>query len=444
VAAAIFAQPAQAQTAHIVFKAQSLFKKTGITVHAGDVVTISASARWRWNDDMDYVGPGGDTSDDFNAFDLFEPFDFFSQARLIAFIGDFPKQKHFGDASFFPQTSGYLSIGSGQTFVAPYGGKLWVGFNDGAVTRSVADNGGRALVDVAIKPAGTVGPEISVVSPGGVYRRGDVVQVHYSCSGNAVASCTGPVADGGALNADAAGHYAFTVVAKDADGNTASKTIPYVVTDESSAALLPTGAAFDPTALGSRSAIKAVTLTNPQPATLTIDAITVADDFNGDFHISGSTCGATLGPRHSCKVSVYYQPTTASTARAALRVSASMPVTDAPLWGNGTQVRALPAALAFGDETAGLTSAPQTVKLTNGQAGALNIREIAATGDFATDASSTCPLTGGKLGAGKTCTIAVTFTPGAAGPRSGALVVHVPGVAVDPSTIPLAGNGIPN
>src|ERR1700749_3095431 len=153
----VVVSPALASTTKVItIFAGNLWKNTAIAVHAGDAITVSATGRWSWAAD-ESSGPDGDPVDDFNAFDLFEPFDFFSQARLIAYIGADPKQGHWGDGSFFPQTSGYISVGSGQTFIAPYSGKLWLGMNDGAETEGVGHNTG------AVHATVTVGTEHSTL-----------------------------------------------------------------------------------------------------------------------------------------------------------------------------------------------------------------------------------------------------------------------------------------
>lgn len=426
-----------AQATTIKVSAKNLWKKTGITVNAGDVISISATGKWSWDGENRW-GPDGDPTDDYNAFDLFQPFDFFSQARLIAYIGDLPKQKRWGDSSFFPQMSGYFSIGSGQTFTAPYSGKLWLGFNDGAATQSTSDNLGVVTANIQIKAAGTTGPSVSISSPSGVYGLGQSVQVQYACSGGTIVSCTGPVASGGALDTSAAGHRAFTVVAKDDQGNTASTTATYVVADASSSAVWPTGGAFDPTFIGAKSKLIPFYLTNPQATAMNISGISIGGDFYGEFHIFSSNCGATLGAGKTCKIAVQYQPVNPTTARAELDVSADFAAAAVPLWGNGVQVRALPDMLAFADQGVGTTSAAKTITLTNSQTRYLVIKEVVVTGDFAKDASSTC---GAKLAIGKSCTIAVTFTPTGTGARAGTLTIHG-GTEISPVSIPLAGNGV--
>ncbi len=83
--------------------------------------------------------------------------------------------------------------------------------------------------------------------------------------------------------------------------------------------------------------------------------------------------------------------------------------------------------LNFGTEYVGATTALQTVTLANSGAAALTISSIGVTGanagDFVLDSSSTCPLSGGSLPAGQSCTIALAFRPSVAAGESATLVV---------------------
>ena len=73
--------------------------------------------------------------------------------------------------------------------------------------------------------------------------------------------------------------------------------------------------------------------------------------------------------------------------------------------------------LVFGDQAVGTTSPPQTVTLTaTADSGTFTITSITTSGDFAQTNDCTAPLTPGT-----SCTISVTFTPTAAGLRTGSL-----------------------
>ena len=94
-----------------------------------------------------------------------------------------------------------------------------------------------------------------------------------------------------------------------------------------------------------------------------------------------------------------------------------------------------PDGLIFGDQQAGTFSAPQTVTLTNTSSSTLTISSITASGDF--DPAYNCSAT---IAVGGSCLIGVTFTPTAAGTRTGSLMVadNAPG---SPQSIPLVGTG---
>jgi Protein of unknown function (DUF1573) len=107
-------------------------------------------------------------------------------------------------------------------------------------------------------------------------------------------------------------------------------------------------------------------------------------------------------------------------------------------YGDGfpTQLVAVaPAALSYGNQTVGTTSAGQTVTLTNKQSTALTISSVTTSGDFGQ--TNTCGSSVAALG---TCTIAVTFTPTADGIRTGQVTIS-DGAAGSPQVINLTGTG---
>jgi hypothetical protein len=94
-----------------------------------------------------------------------------------------------------------------------------------------------------------------------------------------------------------------------------------------------------------------------------------------------------------------------------------------------------PVSILFvGTQALGTTSSPQPVTLTNHGATPLSISTIATTGDFGQ--TNNC---GTSLPAGGNCTINVTFTPSASGPRSGSLIVQ-DDAFVSQQSVSLEGN----
>jgi hypothetical protein len=80
-------------------------------------------------------------------------------------------------------------------------------------------------------------PEITLATPsqGAVYGLGEQVAAGYSCAdedgGSGLASCTGTVANGEAVDTSTVGEKSFTVSATDNAGNPASQTVTYTVAD---------------------------------------------------------------------------------------------------------------------------------------------------------------------------------------------------------------------
>jgi FG-GAP-like repeat/Abnormal spindle-like microcephaly-assoc'd, ASPM-SPD-2-Hydin/FG-GAP repeat len=103
---------------------------------------------------------------------------------------------------------------------------------------------------------------------------------------------------------------------------------------------------------------------------------------------------------------------------------------------NGTAVTLSPTSLSFGAQALDTASSPQTVTMTNTGSAAVAVASVAISGDFAQ--TNTC---GSAVAAGASCTISVTFTPTAAGTRTGAITItdNAPG---SPHVVSLTGTGI--
>ena len=95
--------------------------------------------------------------------------------------------------------------------------------------------------------------------------------------------------------------------------------------------------------------------------------------------------------------------------------------------------------LNFGVVQVGLTSASQTVTVTNVSGHSVVFTSIAASGDYSE--TNTCPTT---LNAGQNCTITVSFAPTAAGARNGAVTLKDNDPGNPTQTITLTGTGAAN
>src|SRR5579862_5121960 len=77
----------------------------------------------------------------------------------------------------------------------------------------------------------------------------------------------------------------------------------------------------------------------------------------------------------------------------------------------------LPGSLKFARQTLGTTSAPLVATITNAFPLAVTLNNVVPTGDF--DQTNTCPAPPEQLLSGADCSVSVTFTPTAKGPRTG-------------------------
>ena len=101
----------------------------------------------------------------------------------------------------------------------------------------------KGVPDMPPHPPDATAPTVAIATPadGATYALDQAVSARYSCKdeagGSGVASCQGPVTDGGAIDTSSTGSFSFTVAATDNVGNRTSVTHAYSVTDS----VLPPG-----------------------------------------------------------------------------------------------------------------------------------------------------------------------------------------------------------
>ena len=199
--------------------------------------------------------------------------------------------------------------------------------------------------------------------------------------------------------------------------------------------LSPPALSFGTVAVGNTSAAKTVTLTNHENVTLPFAGILPV----GDFAVASNNCGASLAAGATCSVGVTFSPATIGVRTGTLTFTddAANSPQIVSLTGTGyLPVTLSPSSLTFPSRTVGTASAAKTVTVTNHLNAALTVSAVAASGDFAV-AGNTC---GSSVGAGLTCTVAVTFTPTVVGARAGTLTINH-GAFGSPSLAALSGTG---
>jgi hypothetical protein len=198
--------------------------------------------------------------------------------------------------------------------------------------------------------------------------------------------------------------------------------------------LWPDPLTFGPQEVGVPSVPQDVTLTNIGSVPLSLASVTTAGDFS-----QTNNCAATLAVGANCVVNVTFAPSATGTRTGTLVFADNALTTPQVVALAGTGIAPMaglsPSALSFASQPVGSTSAAQTVTLSNTGTGAVSVSNIAISGDFAQ--TNTC---GSSVAAGAICIISVTFTPTAAGSRSGTLTVtdDAPG---SPQTVRLSGTG---
>ena len=181
---------------------------------------------------------------------------------------------------------------------------------------------------------------------------------------------------------------------------------------------------------------RTVFVTNNGAGAVTISGFAAS----GDYTAAGgavSPCGGGLPSGDQCSIDVTFKPTQMGAITGSLSVSdnATVKLQTVNLSGTGiAQLLVSPASLTFASQQQGVSSAPQTVRVTNQQKEALSIGSITTSGDYLT--SNTCSS---SLGAGASCTINVVFRPIArTGTVSGALTI-TSAAKSSPQVVPLSG-----
>jgi len=200
------------------------------------------------------------------------------------------------------------------------------------------------------------------------------------------------------------------------------------------ATLLPTGLTFATQLVGTASPAQSVKLSNYGTVGLSITSIVASGDFQ-----ETNNCGSGLSAGASCTISVIFKPTQAGLRTGTLSIRDNAPGSPqvVTLKGIGTIVEFVPASLNFGNVSILGGSNIKTTTLTNTGTTTLTISSIAITGSSYFTQTNNCPT---SVGAGKSCTITVTFSPKKVGSFSASVAVS-DSDGGSPQQVPLSGTG---
>ena len=245
-----------------------------------------------------------------------------------------------------------------------------------------------------------------------------------------------------ASDISAAGTAQIAVSSPGPGGGT-SQSLPFTIsTSIPAVGLTPASVTFPAQTVGTTSVAQPVLLTNTGTGTLTGIAIALVGANAGSFAESNS-CGAALAAGVSCTISVTFSPTAVGAASASLAITDNAGSQSVTLSGSGAapllpSASVSPGSLTFASQEIGTSSASQPVTLTNsGNATLANIA-VAISGSNATSFAQSANC-GTSLPAGNSCSIAVTFTPTAAGAATAVLTI-TDSAATSPQSVTLSGS----
>jgi len=284
-----------------------------------------------------------------------------------------------------------------------------------------------ASQNVVLTNFGTAPLDITNILPTGDFTRSDNCGTSLPGGANCtIAVSYAPQATGPEVGAVTISDNAFTGTQTIALSGTGTAPV---------AGLSPGSLTFQSQLTGTTSGGEMVFLSNTGTGPLTFSGSGIAT--SGDFGQTNN-CGTALAAATSCAIAVTFTPTVIGARTGILSVTSNGAPQAVSLNGTGASaaptVTASPESLVFSTQLVKTKSPVQTVKLTNSGTMAVSVISTVLGGDFAK--TGTCPR---SLSAGKGCTLSLTFTPTAAGPRTGALTFKLPSGNV---TVLLTGTGV--
>jgi len=196
----------------------------------------------------------------------------------------------------------------------------------------------------------------------------------------------------------------------------------------------PASLSFGNQLLGTPGTPQGVTVTNPGAAAISITSLAISNGWT-----ETDNCLPAIPANSSCNIRVVFVPTAGGSQSGSITLTddANNSPQTVALSGTGLApvVTFSATSLSFSSQNVSTTSAPQSILLTNTGTGALTPLTISTSGDFAETNNCTVPINPGTA-----CTIGVTFTPTAAGTRTGTLTL-TDNATNSPQTVTLSGVG---
>ncbi len=252
-----------------------------------------------------------------------------------------------------------------------------------------------------------------------------------TCSGSLAVGATCTI--GVTFTPSAAGPRTGTLTMTDSNNGTSDNTQTLGLTGTGvapAAELSVPSLNFGNQLVGATSRAQSLTLTNSGSAPLTITAMAISGDNASDF-AETSACGSSVAAGASCTISVGFTPSTTGTRSGTLTITdnhnaVAGSTQTVNLCGMGTLalLRLSPPSLSFGIQPVSTTTVAQPETVTNTGTANLSISTVTIGGTNGSDfATSVDTCTGVTVTPNGSCTVSVTFTPTASGPRKSSVSI---------------------
>jgi uncharacterized repeat protein (TIGR01451 family) len=212
--------------------------------------------------------------------------------------------------------------------------------------------------------------------------------------------------------------------------------------------LMPTSLTFGGQAVNTTSSAQSVTVTNTGTADLHVSSVSTGGTNGGDFRAAPSAGCADVTSGGQCTISVTFTPTQSGTRTATINIVSDAPSSPDTVSLSGTGLNShlslSPNPMNFGNVLVGQSST-MTLTFLNSGTDPAHITGVTPggpdPGDFTLVQSSlTCQGGPPVVPAGSSCSVNITFTPGAVGARSATFTF--PNDSSDgPQTLTVTGNG---
>lgn len=234
------------------------------------------------------------------------------------------------------------------------------------------------------------------------------------------------------------GTYPVTILGN--QGNITRTITLSLVVPKTSVRLSAAGLTFAAQKVDTTSPAQVITLTNEGSTALSISGISIKGNY-----AQTNTCGTSVKAGGSCAISVTFTPKVVGATNGLLTITDSDATSPQRVTLSGTgsaaaKISISPLSVYFGGQKVG-TTGQQVVTLKNVGTATLTISSMKISGTNSGDFKSTSTC-GSSVAVGSSCSVQVTFAPGAKGTRSGALLIYDnDGYQTSPQTINLTGTG---